>query len=339
MKILIIRRDNIGDLVCTTPAIRAVRERFPGATIGLLVNTYNADVVMNNPDIDELFVYEKAKHAPDKNKLAVWWDNLRVLRRVRRERYDVALGGGSYSPRLARYTYLTGARTRIGYLPPDAKKSRRYNAPVLESGRPVHEVEKFFPLLFSLGVSAPPGALRVFPLEEEVRKVRDFLSAAGITGEEPLVAVHISSRRPENRWPAERFIDLARAIRSRRAGQILLLWSPGSERNVTHPGDDEKAEVIMRALPSGIAAYKTVSLRELIAALSVSDLVICGDGGAMHIAAGVGKRIVALWGSTDPVRWRPWGVKHILVQGEGRRVENISVEPVFQGLEKMLKEE
>ncbi len=335
MKILIIRRDNIGDLVCTTPGIRAVRERFPDAIIGLLVNTYNADVVMNNPDINEIFVYEKAKHAPERNKLAVWWDNFRVLRRIRRERYDVAVGGGSYSPRLERYTFLTGARKRIGYLPGDARKSRGYNAPIFESDRPVHEVEKFFPLLSAIDITASPGAVRVFPGEEEVRKVRDFLKSSGITGERPLVAFHISSRRPENRWPAEKFIELARIVHDRRKGHVLLLWSPGSERNVFHPGDDEKAEFIVRALPSGIAAYKTVSLRELIAALSVSDFVVCGDGGAMHIAAGLGKRIVALWGSTDPVKWRPWGVKHVLLQGEGKRAENISVESVFLGLEKM----
>ena len=338
MKILIIRRDNIGDLVCTTPAIRAVRERFPDARIGLLVNTYNADAVMNNPDINEIFVYEKAKHAPGKNRLSVWWDNLRVLQRIRRERYDVAVGGGSYSPLLARYTLLTGARKRIGYLPRSGKKSLGYNAPVLESGRPVHEVEKVFHLLSVLDITAPPPPLRVFPLEEEVQKVRDFLKASGIRRDRPLVAFHISSRRPENRWPAEKFIELARIIRNRQKAEILLLWSPGSESNVYHPGDDEKAEFIMRSVRPCPAAYKTSTLRELIAALSVSGIVVCGDGGAMHIAAGLGKRIVTIWGSTDPVRWRPWGVKHVLLQDERRRAENISVESVFEGLEKMREE-
>ncbi len=70
-KILFIRRDNIGDLVCTTPAIHAFRKVFPELKIGILVNTYNADVVKNNPDIDEIYVYEKAKHVPEKNKFLV----------------------------------------------------------------------------------------------------------------------------------------------------------------------------------------------------------------------------------------------------------------------------
>src|SRR3990170_2033924 len=121
-KILFIRRDNIGDLICTTPAIHAVREKYPNAKIGILVNTYNADAIVNNPDIDEVYVYEKAKHVPDKNKHSVWWSNLKLLLKIRKERYEVAIGCGSYSPRLARYTFLTGAGIRIGYLKNGIKK-------------------------------------------------------------------------------------------------------------------------------------------------------------------------------------------------------------------------
>ncbi|MDP3112552.1 MAG: glycosyltransferase family 9 protein, partial [Thermodesulfovibrionales bacterium] len=114
-KILFIRRDNIGDLVCTTPAIHAVRNQYPNAKIGILVNTYNVDAIRNNPDINEIYTYEKAKHAPEKNKISVWLNNLKVLRKIRKEKYDVAIGCGSYSPRLARYTFITGAKKRIGY--------------------------------------------------------------------------------------------------------------------------------------------------------------------------------------------------------------------------------
>lgn len=338
MKILIIRRDNIGDLVCTTPAIHAVREQFPDVRIGLLVNTYNADTVTNNPDIDEVFVYEKAKHAPGRNRFAVWLDNLRVLRRIRSERYDIAVGCGSYSPRLARYTRFTGARKRIGYVPRDSKQSHGYTIPVAEPERPFHEVEKTFQLFSVLGITVPLPNMRVFPLEEEVQKAADFLESSGIAREKPLVTLHISSRRPENRWPAERFVELARMIRGSHKAEILLLWSPGSEKNVHHPGDDEKADSIMRSLEPRPAAYPTNTLRELIAVLSMSSVVVCGDGGAMHIAAGLGKRMVTIWGSTDPVRWRPWGVDHVLLQDESRRAGNISAARVFAALEPMLPE-
>ena len=63
MKILIIRRDNIGDLACTTPAIAVLRQHFPEAEIGALVNSYNAEVLRGNPNVDHVFVYQKLKHA------------------------------------------------------------------------------------------------------------------------------------------------------------------------------------------------------------------------------------------------------------------------------------
>ena len=90
--VIFIRRDNIGDLVCTTPAIRAVRQRHPGARIGALVNSYNADAVRTNPDIDEIFVYEKEKHSEGKGRLKVFLDNWRVIRRIRSAGYDFAVG-------------------------------------------------------------------------------------------------------------------------------------------------------------------------------------------------------------------------------------------------------
>jgi ADP-heptose:LPS heptosyltransferase len=211
-KILFIRRDNIGDLVCTTPSIRAVREKYPDAKIGILVNTYNVDTVRNNPDIDEVYIYEKAKHAPDKSKLSVWLNNLRILQKIRKEKYDVAIGCGGYSPRLARYTLRAGAKTRIGYLKKGMGKSMFYNMPLYEPEKTLHEVEKTYALLSPLGIIGKPSELRIFPESREVNKVKDFLSSSGFLKEKPVIAFHISSRRPENRWPAEKFVELGNLI-------------------------------------------------------------------------------------------------------------------------------
>ncbi|MCL4537763.1 MAG: glycosyltransferase family 9 protein [Nitrospirae bacterium] len=335
-KILFIRRDNIGDLICTTPAIHAVRKKYPDAKIGILVNTYNVDAVRNNPDIDNIYVYEKAKHVPDKSKFSVWLNNLKVLLKIRKEQYDVAIGCGSYSPRLARYTYMTGAIARIGYLSKTVDRSKSYNIPLYDPEKPLHEAERVFNLLSPLGINDTPSPLRIFPADDEIQKVKDFLNASGVKKEKPLVAFHISSRRPENRWPADSFIELARLIAIRYDARILLLWSPGSEKNPYHPGDDGKAEIIINSIKTNMVAYKTTQLKELIAALSLADIVVCCDGGAMHIAAALGKPIVTIWGSTDPNRWKPWGVRHVILQGESKRAENISAQAVLDAVEKLL---
>jgi len=350
-KILFIRRDNIGDLICTTPAIHAVRQKYPHAKIGILVNSYNAEVVKNNPDIDEIYIYEKAKHVPEKNKILVWWNNFKLLMKIRKEKYDVAIACGSYSPRLARYTYMTGAVVRIGYLPKSIKKSTSYNMPLHEPEKPMHEVERVFNLLSPFGIDGIPDKLRVFPTQTEIQKVKEllndrgFFAAAHNNPENPqndnknkfLIAFHISSRKPENRWSADNFIKLAKLITNKYNAKILLLWSPGSEKNPYHPGDDEKAEFILKSFPQ-LIPYKTKSLSELIAAMTLVDFVVCLDGGAMHIAAALDKPIVTVWGSTDQSRWKPWGVKHIILQDETKKADSIKPEQVFDAVEKFLKE-
>ncbi len=355
-KILFIRRDNIGDLICTTPAIHAVRSAYPEAKIGILVNSYNADAVKNNPDIDEIYIYEKAKHLPEKNKFTVWWNNIRVLSKIRKEKYDIAIACGSYSPRLARYTYMTGAKLRIGYLPTRIKKSFFYNIPLREPQKPMHEVERVFALLPQLGINGKPDKMRIYPSSHEIEKINELFKKKKFFGviethlndshgkhdskvkqDKILIAFHISSRKPENRWPADKFIKLAKLILKNHNASIMLLWSPGSESNPYHPGDDEKAEIIIKAVPE-IIPFKTTHLGELIASLSFAEFVVCLDGGAMHIAAALGKPIVTIWGSTDPIKWRPWGVRHVILKGSNKRADNVDVESVYETIVLLMEE-
>src|SRR5512135_1072252 len=101
---VVIRRDNIGDLVCTTPLIHALRERYPRARLCVLVNSYNRPVVENNPDIDEVYAYTKAKHrAPGQSVLGVYRDRLLLMRELRRQNFDYAIiAGPHFLPRVLR---------------------------------------------------------------------------------------------------------------------------------------------------------------------------------------------------------------------------------------------
>ena len=74
--------------------------------------------------------------------------------------------------------------------------------------------------------------------------------------------------------------------------------------------------------------YATEQLEELIGGLSLCSAMICSDGGAMHIGAALGLPLVSLFGNSDPVTWRPWGVPHRVLQALSRDVNDISVEAV-----------
>ena len=342
-KILFIRRDNIGDLICTTPAIHAVREKYPDIKIGILINTYNADVVANNPDTDEVYIYEKAKHTEYKNRFSVWFSNAKLLLKIQKERYDVAIACGNYSPHLARYAFLTGARTRIGYAPRD-KKSFYYNLPVDEPKETLHEVVASFKLLEPLGIDGEPSSLVLKPSADEMEKVftnilgqasrpRYKHSGAGIT-HHGLIAMHISSRRKENRWGAEKFIELGNKLAKLYNVKPMILWSPGDSKNSYHPGDDETAKEIEEKMETKPFLCRTTRLRELISALSICKLVICLDGGAMHIAAALGKPILTIWGSTDRRRWTPWKAESIILQ-KGRNADDVCVEEALAGFDEL----
>ncbi len=304
-KIILIRRDNIGDLVCTTPALSALRQAFPAAELALLVNTYNAALVAGHPDLDRLYVLEKPKHAPGRLRAAVLWDNFRVFRRIRRERYDVALGCGSFTPTLAHYTFLTGAAVRLGYLRTPGGFPW-YTHPLLETPEPLHEVEKVFRLLRPLGVTGEPGDLRLFPDPREVARFQAFKAARLAGSPKPLAAVAISARIRHNRWPLERFSELIRGLLAEGRLAVLLLWAPGSAASPTFPGDDEAAARLLGQFGDAILAYPTPGLPALVAALFGADLVVTLDTGSLHLAAAARKPTVALMTAGKVAGWRPW---------------------------------
>jgi heptosyltransferase-3 len=143
-------------------------------------------------------------------------------------------------------------------------------------------------------------------------------------GDDPPVAVHISARRPAQQWPLERYAELI--LELQKTTRVMLLWAPGSKDDPRHPGDDERARQLMAETKA--LAVATPDLRSLIAALSLARTLICPDGGAMHLAAGLGKPVVALFGDSPVERWRPWGVPHRLVRPDSGDLRDLPVAPV-----------
>jgi ADP-heptose:LPS heptosyltransferase len=305
---LVIRRDNIGDLVCTTPLLDALRVHLPRAHIGVLVNSYNAQVLERNPAVDELFVYEKFKHR-SAALLRFARDRLRVAARLRRAHFDVAIVPAP-SPRALRFARLISPSRIIAAATPAPEGC--------------HEVERVFELSRELGVTGAPGPMRVVPDREHCVRLKSRLGAG------TFVAIHISARRPAQRWPLERYAALAHEL-ARGGGRVLLLWAPGARDNPRHPGDDAAAEkVVSQAQSASVVPVPTPDLTTLIAALSIADRVVCPDGGAMHLAAALGKPVVALFGDSPVERWRPWGVPHRVVQPPSHNLADLPLEPVLE---------
>lgn len=323
-RILVIRRENIGDLVCTTPLIRALREQLPQAWIGALVTRYNATVLERNPDLDAVYAYQKAKHrAPGESLAGIYWERLRTIAALRRERIDWALlPGGPHASALRFARWVAPARVLVR-----GPGDRAAGA---------HEVEQCCNLLTAMGLRFAAPAARVVADPSEVEAVSAPLRARLGAMPRPLIGVHISARKPSQRWDADRFAALIERLPVAEGSAFVLLWAPGSERNPLHPGDDEKAQrILARVARRPVVPVATQRLGQLIAALALCDRVICADGGAMHLAAALGKPLVCLFGDSDPGHWGPWATPHELLQPASRNVADIMVEEVMHADERL----
>jgi ADP-heptose:LPS heptosyltransferase len=323
-KILVIRRDNIGDLVCTTPLLRALRSQLPAARIVALATRYSAAVLAGNPDLDYFCSYTKVKHrAPGESVLGIYVQRIRTILSLRRERFDwILLPGGAQASSLRFARLIGGTRLLV-----------RGNEDTVAG---LHEVEQSCHLLVRMGLHYETPAPRVVPAPDQLARIDKLIARTFPQRPARLVGLHISARKPSQRWPAESFAQLAQRLAAEDTG-LLLLWAPGSADNARHPGDCDKAARVLE-LTAGlpIVPVPTRHLEYLIAALSICDALICSDGGAMHVAAGLGKPIVCLFGQSTAARWHPWSQGYELLQMPSMEVKDISVDAVARAYATLL---
>ncbi|MFL6566464.1 MAG: glycosyltransferase family 9 protein [Burkholderiales bacterium] len=317
-RILVIRRDNIGDLVCATPLLAAIRRRYPRSHIAALVNSYNAGVLGRNPDVDAVHAYTKLKHrSANESWLGTVLGSLRLFRALREPRFDhVILAKSGFDRHGLAMARRLRARNIVGFAPEE---------PVDQD---LHEVEIMMKLAARIGVTEPPGPVRVFAAPERAARWRERLPG----GPRRWVALHISARKAEKTWPAASFVELAQRLGRDRSVGFVLLWAPGPADDPRHPGDDERAAEVARAAPGGFSLLpaRTESLEDLIAALSLCCGFIGSDGGAMHLAAGLGLPVVALFENiaSKQRHWHPWHVPYQIISPDTGDFSTIRVDRV-----------
>ncbi|WP_455814926.1 glycosyltransferase family 9 protein [Pseudomonas graminis] len=334
--ILIIRRDNIGDLVCTTPLIEGVKTTFPDANIYLLINTVSQGVVQHNPHIEHTFVYRKAKHAAGKlAKIRVYFERLKMFLKLRRIMFDAAILANpapcKYSLRLAK---MAGAKHIIGADTGD----RAITVPFKRTDfHGTHQVEMTYSYLSALtDTSVPIPPVRMWLTELERQQARSRIEGMH-PGEQPGLAVHISNRREKGNWPLENYTNIIRLyLREHSFGSVLIFWSPQGTLAPDDVGDQHRAEQILAACQSSrVSLYPTSSIRELVAAFECCDRVLCSDGGQMHLAAAVNKKQVVLFSETRIDEWHPWTGQHFCLQAPSGDCADISVDEVWHNLNRL----
>jgi heptosyltransferase III len=334
-RILVVRPDSIGDLVCTTPLIAALRARYPRTWIGVLANNYSAPVLEGNPDIDEIFSYRRSRDR-DANKIAVIIERIRVALTLRRKHIDYALiAMPTYQRRVIRFVRWSGAKAIAGF-GGDRERRGQLDIAVPISHDETSEVEDVFRLGAPLGIDGAPPALKVVPDSAEVARAMTAVAATR-RDSDVMVGVHIGARTLAHSWPDAEYIAAMRALAARHRASFIVFWAHGSDSMRPHPSDDERARNFLDAVRDlKVFPWPAESLRRLIGGIAACDFMLMAEGGAMHIAAALQKPIVCLFGRSDPVRWRPWGVPHELLQPASQNVIDITVEDVVAACERVM---
>jgi predicted lipopolysaccharide heptosyltransferase III len=302
LRILLIRLRLIGDVVFTTPAIGALRRRFPDARITYLVEAPAEPVVRHHPGIDAIIVAERPRG------LARWRYDAGLAARLRAERFDLVIDfhGG---PRSGLLTWATRAPQRIGYDLPGRRWSYTTRVPWSRSlVPPRHSVLNQWALLEPLGIGAPDRARDAvtMPLDPAaVRRVDERLLAAGIDRSSPLIVMHVSAGNPFRRWPARSFAETAAALAAVDSTRRVIVTSGPSE-SAAAESVASQARSIAGGRSSQIVRTGEFDLAELAALVDRAALYIGGDSGPLHVAATTRTPIVALFGPTLPERSLPW---------------------------------
>ncbi|MEQ1573163.1 MAG: glycosyltransferase family 9 protein [Vicinamibacterales bacterium] len=301
MKILLVRLRLVGDVVFTTPLVRAVRGTYPDARLTYLVEPSAAPILRGNPHLSELIVVPKTSGV---ERLR---GDVALARRLRRQHFDVAidLHGG---PRSAWLTWGSGAPMRIGY--PIRGRRWMYTHVVPRAGdlAPRHSVANQWDLLGPLGIGPPSPAQNPVEMEEDpiaTGRVDQRMARAGIGPTNPIVVIHVSAGNAFRRWPPESFEmlveQLARGDHDRR---ILLTSGPSDAAAARRIADGARARLgrLATAVPD-TGDFDLAELRSLIARAAV---YIGGDSGPLHIASTTETPVVALLGPTLAERSMPW---------------------------------
>lgn len=292
-RILVIQLREIGDVLLSTPVLRALRQHYPQSHIAWLAEPAPGRILRGNPHLDALLL--QPRHA-------TWQQQWQMIRRLRRQRFDLVIDLMG-NPRSAWVTRLSGAPHRLAFA--RFPRSLCYTLLVAhQHASQEYTVAKRLRLLEPLGITSHDQSLQLSytPLEQE--QVERFFQAHSITEGELVIGVDPTHRVPTRQWPETSFSRLAELLQRRLGARVILLWGPGEEAQV------QRIAAAARPRPLVIPAW---DLHTLAALLARADVFIGGNSAPLHIAVSQAIPTVTILGSTNGIGWVPPAPQHRMV--------------------------
>jgi lipopolysaccharide heptosyltransferase II len=300
--VLCVRLDTLGDVLMTTPALRALRESLPGRRLTLLTSPAGAEVGALVPEMDDVLVYD----APWMKATAPRQDSApeyEMAQRLRRAGFDAAVIFTVYSQNplpSAFLCYLADIPLRLAHCHENPYQLLTHWVPDPEPAKLVrHEVRRQLDLVAAVGCHTADPRLSIRVTEADRDRALALLAGAGVDHGRPWVVVHAGATAASRRYPPEGFAEAAGRLARDHGCQVLFTGS-SAERELV-----ESIRAMMRA-PSHELVGR-LGLAELAALLAEAPLLVSNNTGPVHVAAAVGTPVVDLYALTNP-QHTPWAV-------------------------------
>lgn len=309
MQIGIVRRNGLGDLLCTFPLILYLQEIYPEAKITLFVDKKNFPLIPYLPPVDRVVVFPEQG-----NK---YWNLFKTAVRYRSSKFDLAICTKTSPMKLMNlFLFWLGAKKRVAVVD-KSWHSRLINVPNTFDetyAKKTHQALKALHLIAPKFAELPK---RFYPSLKIPRGKKSPLKV-----EKPALLLSASTTRSSNRFSSKRYASIANRLFENYCFSVLI---------IAEPKDRARAQEIGNELDAPYHIYFPRNFEEFMVLLDTGNLYFVGDGGIAHIGAGFGKRGVVLYGETSPLEWRPMN-DGFSVLYDPRHVDNLHDDEIYKAL-------
>jgi len=333
-RILVIRLDKVGDVICSLPVITALRENFPHSFIGFLSSAYTNDLIESNSSINEAILYEER---------ASLFRRIGFMYSLKKYRFDLAIVLSPYFES-SLVAFLSGAKFRVGY--PANGSAFLLTDKISLKNRFKHEIESSLDVVRNIGIDTQ-NKVPILEIPDIDRKfAENFFLERQISPSDLVIGIHPSASAQYKCWPADYFAAVSDNLIEKHQAKIILFGSKSDIAIID--------KILKLARHAPVVADCSFNLMQVAGLISNCSIFLGNNSGPMHIAAAVGTPTVAIFGNIHPLdsekKWAPPGENNIVVRKnmdcigchpgncrDYRCINEVAMADVLEALDKQIK--
>jgi lipopolysaccharide heptosyltransferase II len=297
-RILVFTTKGLGDALFLSPLIVSLKDSFLQSHLAVLCVPRVEEIFRNNPDVDKIIIFDE--RGKQKNLVS----RLGLVFKLRKERFDIAF---IVKPSLSRALLLkyAGIKELIGFNNP--KSGWLLTVRIPPPRKALHKIDYFLSMAEYLGLKINQRKYIFYPSWQDKIYIEKLFTEERVPLNLPLIIINPGANWYPKRWPLENFTELIKKVKEQFPVNILIT---GAYK------DKDLSQSIIRESGREVFDFTgRTTLGQLGALMQEADIVISADSGPMHIAAAVGKKVIALFGPTSALITGPYPLgEHIIIQ-------------------------